>query len=544
MNKPAFSVVVPAYNENSIIGESLGVIAGYLQETGLTYELLVVDDGSTDNTVEMVEAFRNTNPNVRLIRMGKNQGKGAAVRRGVQEARGEVISFTDADLPYRVQNLGDVIALVQSGVTDIAIGARDLKTSESDPSYPWIRKFMGRSFSLIVQALLVPRIPDTQCGLKAFSGSAAKLLFAESKINSFGFDFEILFLANKYGFRVERVPVTMSHRHESKVRLIRDSAKMLHDVIRVRRINRQMGYRAAPRCPVCFSAEVWSLAQIGGWVVRQCKRCHGRYLNVFPSTEELEKLYDKDYYSSSDGLSRGYESREMSVANERTAQRRAALLRRQVPAQARVLEVGAGNGLLGRVLASEFEYVGIDLCEPAVREARSSGLNILRASLGDYVNTEMPFDALTLFHVFEHLPDPHDALGKISELLKPGGTLVIITPDTESLLCAVSGDRWVSYKFPEHLILYSRSGLIELLERSGFEIVDASSDYEYCDHDFVVSRLEKLSPALASVARVVLKPLPNPLPVTSGSICIVAKRRAGSPSNMRAIRAIEPTHAR
>jgi len=319
---------------------------------------------------------------------------------------------------------------------------------------------------------------------------------------------------------------------------------MLRDVIRVRRINRQMGYRAARRCPVCFSAEVWSLTQIASHVVRQCKRCHCRYLNVFPSAEELEKLYGKDYYNSSDGLSHGYESREMTVANERTAQKRAALLRRQVPAQARVLEIGAGNGLLGLVLAKEFEYVGIDLCDPAAREARAKGLNVLRAGLSDFVNTGMPFDALTLFHVFEHLPDPHDALARISELLKPGGTLVIVTPDTESLLCSISGDRWVSYKFPEHLILYSRSGLIELLERSGFEILDASSDFEYCDHQFLNSRLEKLSPTLAGIARVMLHPLPDPLPVTSGSIRIIARRRAGSPSNMRAIRAIEPTHAR
>lgn len=544
MDQLEFSVVVPAYNEASIIEESLQVIAGYLHQTGLSYELLVVDDGSTDGTRQLVEAFCQLDPNVRLIKMDRNQGKGAAVRRGVQEARGAVISFTDADLPYRVQNLGDVIALVQSGVTDIAIGARDLRSSEADPSYPWIRKFMGRSFSLIVQSLLVPRIPDTQCGLKAFAGTTAKLLFAESKINGFGFDFEILFLANKYGFRVERVPVTMSHRHESKVRLIQDSAIMLRDVIRVRRINRQMGYRAARRCPVCFSSEVWSLTQIGGSVVRQCRRCHCRYLHVFPSNEELEQLYGRDYYASPDGLARGYASREMSEANQRTARRRTALVRRHVSAQARVLEVGAGNGLLGQVLSQEFEYVGIDLCDPAVREARAAGLDVYRASLGDFLNTGLPFDALTLFHVFEHLPDPHDALAKISELLKPGGTLVIITPDTESLLCAVSGDRWVSYKFPEHLILYSRSGLIELLERSGFEIVDVSSDYEYCDHAFVVSRIEQLSHAAAVAARVVFKMLPNPLPVTSGSICIVAKRRAGSPSNMRAIRAIEPTHAR
>jgi SAM-dependent methyltransferase len=220
------------------------------------------------------------------------------------------------------------------------------------------------------------------------------------------------------------------------------------------------------------------------------------------------------------------------------------LLRRSAPGQARVLEVGAGTGLFGDFVAKEFEYVGIDLSEQAVREARARGLDVYRASLTNFVNTGQPFDAVTLFHVFEHLPDPHDALSRIKDLLKPGGVVVIITPDTESLLCAISGDRWVSYKFPEHLILYSRSALIELLEHSGFEIVSATGDYEYCHHDFLISRVEQLNSILGRLARLSVWLLPDPIPVGSGSIRLVAKRRAGPPIEMRGIRAVEPTHAR
>ena len=544
MNRPTVSVVIPAFNEQTTIGITLDGLLDYFRATGFSCELIVVDDGSTDETGNVVRERTQVESAVRLITLAPNQGKGAAVRRGVMEARGEVIAFLDADLPYHVDNLGAAIALVQGDATDIAIGARDLPESERDVSYPRIRRILGRSFSLVVRLFLVPDIPDTQCGMKVFSSTAAKVLFSESKINSFGFDFEILFLANRYGFRVERIPVSMSHRHESKVRLVRDSIRMLLDVIRVRRFNRQMAYRAPRRCPVCFSPHVWTLTQIRRQVVRQCQRCKCRYLAAFPSEEELQDFYNSDYFASQRDTEHGYAVREATPATNRTNQRRLRLLQRVLPRGARVLEVGAGTGLFGELVSRDFEYVGIDMSEQAARHARSNGVEVYCSNLGRFVNTGSLFDAVTLFHVFEHLPDPHDALGTVKDLLKPGGYLTMITPDTESILCAISGNRWVSYKFPEHLILYSRSALIELLERSEFDIVSASSDYEYCDRAFLLSRLEKLSPWMARAARPVLNVLPEPLPVSSGSIAIIARRRSGPQAPVRAIRSAEPTHAR
>lgn len=538
------SVVIPAFNEASAIGETLDVLSNYLQTTGFRYELIVVNDGSTDETPEIVLAWNERLGSIRLIALETNEGKGAALRRGIQEAKGQVIAFTDADLPYRVQNLGHAIALVQSGSADLAIGARDLAESERDPSYPGIRRFMGKTFSWFVRMALVGGIPDTQCGLKAFSSDAARTLFGESRLSGFGFDFEILFLAKKYGFRIERIPVAMSHRHESKVRLVKDSLRMLGDLLRVRRFEAQGVYRSPRRCPVCFSAEVGSRAQIRGFVIRECRRCKCRYLNEFPPDDELERLYNDRYFRSESDLQHGYASRDLDEANRRTSERRLALIRKVMATQARVLEVGAGNGMFGQFLAREFDYVGIDLSDEAAREARARGLEVYRAPLGRFVNTGAAFDAVTLFHVFEHLRDPHDALARVSDLLKPGGFLFLITPDTESFLCAISGDRWVSYKLPEHLILYSRSALIELLEQSGFEIVSASADSETVSHPFLQSRLEQLSPAIERVSRPLLRILPDPMPVSSGSIRIVAKRRLGPPVAVRTIRAVEPTHAR
>lgn len=541
---PDVSVVVPAYNEEASIGAMLDELAGYLAAGGLSHEIVVVDDGSTDSTAQLVRERAGKSSGIRLLPLESNQGKGAAVRRGVLESRGAVIAFLDADLPYELQNLGHAIALVHSGTTEIAIGGRDLPASDHDPSYPLLRKILGRTFSLVVRLLLVPGLPDTQCGLKAFSSSTAKILFSESKLQRFGFDFEVLFLARKYGFRIQRIPVSMSHRHASKVRLVADSVRMFADVLRVRYWNRVQAYRSPRRCPVCLSREISTLTQLRGWVVRACSRCKCRYLGNFPSDEELETLYNDAYFSSGRDSEHGYASRELTAAARKTNERRLAILRKHLPANARVLEVGAGNGLFGQSATREFEYVGIDLCDEAVRAARARGLEVYRASLARYVNTGAAFDAVTLFHVFEHLADPHDALATLGELLRPGGILVVITPDTESLLCAISGDRWVSYKFPEHLILYSRSALIELLEHSGFEIVSASSDFEYCDHPFLLSRLDALHPAAAAAAKPVLSLLPDPLAVTSGSIRIVARRRSGPPLSARAIRAVEPTHAR
>ena len=220
------SIVIPAFNEESIIGTTIADVAEHFHP----FEIIVVSDGSTDRTDDIVRS----NPAARLIRLPVNSGKGAAVRRGVSEAGGDVIAFIDADMPYRPEDLQRAIDVVRSGAADIAVGARDLPESEIDRSYPARRRLAGRTLSLLIRIFLIRDITDTQCGLKAFRADAAKSLFAASRLNGFGFDFEVLYLATAWGLRVARVPVALSHRHASRVRLIRDSALMLWDLIRVR----------------------------------------------------------------------------------------------------------------------------------------------------------------------------------------------------------------------------------------------------------------------------------------------------------------------
>ena len=219
------SIVIPAFNEETVIGETVADVQKHFHPD----ELIVVSDGSTDRTDE-IAASRGA----RVLRLPANRGKGAAVRQGVLEARGDVIAFIDADMPYRPANLERAIDLVRTNAADLAIGARDLPQSESDPSYPTRRKFAGRTLSLLIRLFLMRDITDTQCGLKAFRGDVAKHLFSASRIDGFGFDFEVLFLAQRRGLRIARVPVNLSHRHASRVRLVRDSLLMLRDLVRVR----------------------------------------------------------------------------------------------------------------------------------------------------------------------------------------------------------------------------------------------------------------------------------------------------------------------
>ncbi|MGH9421917.1 MAG: class I SAM-dependent methyltransferase, partial [Thermoanaerobaculia bacterium] len=208
------------------------------------------------------------------------------------------------------------------------------------------------------------------------------------------------------------------------------------------------------------------------------------------------------------------------------------------------LEIGVRDGSFGAAAAREFEYVGIDRAAAAARAARARGLDVYCSTVPNFVNTGPAFDAIVLFHVFENLADPHDALARMKDLLKPGGVLLLSMFDTEGLVYLITERRWMTQNFRTHLILYSRSALIELLEHSGFEIVSIGAELAYRDHRFLRHSVSTRWPALAPLVRTLLKILPDPLLVSSGSIRVVAKRRAGPPVNFRAIRSVEPTHAR
>lgn len=490
MTSTSVSVVVPRLPG---VSPAVGALEKYLESTGLTFEVLAPE----------------------------GEELGPALRRGVSDAKGRVIVLADPRLPYPVSAIGDAVALVESGTSDVVFAST--RTDYDGPR--------------IVRWLLVPILPDRTIQLAAFSNTAGKIVVGESRLSDGGCELEMAFLANKYGFRIEHLVVHAEEHPRSF-----GSCGGVIPALKVRLANRKHAYRAARRCPVCFSAEVWTCAQIPGNVVRACRRCKCRYLNQF-ADEEGTVPVRRVLRAHQAPSTPTYESHS-PPARERTSQRRFNWLRRQLPARARVLEVGVRDGSFGVLASKDYEYVGIDPASAAARHARARGLEVYCASLSSFVNVGPAFDALTLFHVFENIADPHDALARIKDLIKPGGVLFLSSFDTEGLIYLVSERKRMTQNFRTHLILYSRSALIELLEHSGFEIIDIGPDFEYRDQKFLRHWLAAHHPFLAPFARMLLTMMPDPTIVSTGSIRIVARRRSGAPLNARAIRSVEPTHAR
>lgn len=236
MHPPELSVVIPAYNEEARLGPTLSRIIQYLESATPAYEILVVDDGSSDRTVQVAEEAARDCSKLRVLQLGRNRGKGAAVRKGMLDARGAQVLFSDADLATPIEELQKLQKELSNGAA-IAIGSRALAGSDIRVRQHPVRELMGRTFNVLVRLLTFPGIKDTQCGFKLFTREAARDLFARQSIDGFAFDVEILWLARDR-YEIAQIPVVWRHVEESKVSLVRASSKMLLDLmaLRVRRI--------------------------------------------------------------------------------------------------------------------------------------------------------------------------------------------------------------------------------------------------------------------------------------------------------------------
>jgi dolichyl-phosphate beta-glucosyltransferase len=242
MTTPDLSIIIPAYNEEALIAGTLDSLQTYLSARPEQFEIIVVDDGSQDKTVESIQDWNNRDvTDLRLLVNQKNMGKGFSIRRGVLESRGRYIIFIDADLPYELYAIDDFLKALRSGC-DLAIGSRVLPGSEVR-GVPALRYAAGQVFSWMVQAVLFRGLPDTQCGFKSFKSAAAKEIFRRLTIGGFGFDVELLFVARKLKFAIQPVAVHMiEHRHRSRVRLLIDSLKMFSNLFMVRWMDWQGKY--------------------------------------------------------------------------------------------------------------------------------------------------------------------------------------------------------------------------------------------------------------------------------------------------------------
>jgi dolichyl-phosphate beta-glucosyltransferase len=236
------SIVIPAFNEAARLPATLRALHAFLAGRPWRVEIIVVDDGSSDDTAGIASTTVSRSCHQRVVSLGTNQGKGAAVKRGVAEGRGATIAFVDADLPYAFDAFDRAMGELRSGA-DVVIGGRDLPGSSDVMAYGWTRWLSGRVYSLLVNALAVRGIPDTQCGFKWFQAASAKQLFPRVTLTGFAFDVELLVIAQCWGLRIERIPVTLTHSHDSKVRLVRDSIRMFWDLLKVNRRRARAAYR-------------------------------------------------------------------------------------------------------------------------------------------------------------------------------------------------------------------------------------------------------------------------------------------------------------
>lgn len=237
---PFLSVVIPAYNERGRIASTIQAVQDYLTDFGKSYEIIVVDDGSSDGTLEIVKEVASTQGTVRLINYGRNMGKGYAVRQGVYASRGDYVMFSDADLSAPIEELPKLFEALRQGY-DIAIGSRAVKGAQLEIHQPLYRELGGKGLNLLIQALAVPGIKDTQCGFKLFRGEIAREIFAKSFLAGWGFDVEILYLARKQGYSISEVPVRWHHVDGSKIHPFRAGLRVLYDVLRVRMHKYGMG---------------------------------------------------------------------------------------------------------------------------------------------------------------------------------------------------------------------------------------------------------------------------------------------------------------
>jgi dolichyl-phosphate beta-glucosyltransferase len=242
MDTPRLSVIIPAYNEEERIGGTLDDLTAYFAAVDYPVEVIVVDDGSTDGTAELVRSKIGGPLPLQLLDYGRNEGKGFAVRHGITRASGDYRLFFDADGSTPIDQVEKFWPQFESGF-DVALGSRALPDSDVVVHQPWYRETMGRTFNLMVRLLTVRGFHDTQCGFKAFSRPAVEIIFGRQRLAGFGFDVELLYIAQMHGLRAVEVPVKWINSPSSRVHPIRDASRMFLELIKIRWLAWRGAYR-------------------------------------------------------------------------------------------------------------------------------------------------------------------------------------------------------------------------------------------------------------------------------------------------------------
>jgi glycosyltransferase involved in cell wall biosynthesis len=226
------SIIIPAYNEELRLPKTLLRIREFLHARGISSEVIVVDDGSRDGTVQYAESQIAAWPELRVVKNPGNRGKGYSVRHGMLEARGKIVLFTDADLSTPIEEADKLLAALAT--YDVAIGSRAMDRGLIEVHQPWTREYAGIMFNTIVRAVLGLNIEDTQCGFKAFRREKSQIIFQQQRIERFGFDPELLFLAKRNGLTIAEVPVRWANAEGTTVSMWDGIRAMFFEVAKVR----------------------------------------------------------------------------------------------------------------------------------------------------------------------------------------------------------------------------------------------------------------------------------------------------------------------
>jgi len=246
VKQPELSIVIPAYNEAAVIGETLAEVSEYLEGRGLDYEIILVSDGSTDNTGKIAISARAKNSRIQVLTNESNMGKGFSVKRGCLAAKGRVIAFTDSDLSYPISEVEKPLKMIQSKAADVAIGSRTVSGARIVVHTSPLRQVMSMVFNLFVRLIAIKGIGDTQCGFKAFSHDAVKDIFSLQTMWGFSFDVELIYIAKKLGFKVREFPIIWAKSAESSsVNPVSDSFAMFLDIIKIRLLDMKGAYKKA-----------------------------------------------------------------------------------------------------------------------------------------------------------------------------------------------------------------------------------------------------------------------------------------------------------
>jgi dolichyl-phosphate beta-glucosyltransferase len=230
---PKYSIVIPAFNESGRIPATLESILACIRANALDAEVIVVNDGSTDSTAQLVLDIARNAPELRMLENPGNRGKGYSVRNGILHSLGDIVMFTDSDLSAPMAESERLFAALAGGA-DIAIGSRWLERGRQTHRQPLYRQFFGRCFNTVCRMVMQLPFADTQCGFKAFTRAAAQTVFQLQTIERWGFDPEILFIALKRGFKVVEVPVSWAHDERSRMSYLKDGLQMLKELAIVR----------------------------------------------------------------------------------------------------------------------------------------------------------------------------------------------------------------------------------------------------------------------------------------------------------------------